>query len=110
MACEGLFILFLLYYSIEEIIEIKKHKIEYFKDFWNIFDIIVILMGIICIVFNLYRTLEVDNLLKGLLSNDNQYANFEVLGYWQEQFNDFVAVAVFFAWIKVNLFFSSGLL
>ncbi|XP_057314432.1 polycystin-2-like isoform X2 [Hydractinia symbiolongicarpus] len=106
MACEGLFILFLLYYSIEEIIEIKKHKIEYFKDFWNIFDIVVILMGIICIVFNLYRTLEVDNLLKGLLSNDNQYANFEVLGYWQEQFNDFVAVAVFFAWIKVFKYIS----
>lgn len=106
MACEGIFVLFLLYYSIEEIIEIHKHKLEYFKDFWNIFDIIVILMGIICIVFNVYRTMEVDKLLKGLLSNDDQYANFDVLGYWQEQFNDFVAIAVFCAWIKVFKYIS----
>ena len=102
MACEGIFVLFLLYYTVEEIIEIKKHKLSYFKDFWNILDLIVILMGIICVVFNLYRTLEVDTLLKGLLKNQDQYANFEVLGFWQQQFNDFVAIAVFVAWIKVS--------
>jgi len=106
MACEGLFILFLLYYSIEEIIEIRKHKMEYFKDFWNIFDIVVILMGIICIIFNLYRTVEVDKLLENLLKNNDQYANFEVLGHWQELYNDFVAVAVFFAWIKIFKYIS----
>lgn len=106
MACEGLFVLFLLYYSIEEMIEIYKHKMEYFKDFWNVFDIIVILMGIVCIVFNVYRTMEVDSLLKGLLSNDDQYANFDVLGHWQEQFNDFVAISVFCAWIKVFKYIS----
>jgi len=63
-------------------------------------------MGIICVVFNIYRTIEVGNLLKGLLDNQNQYANFEVLGFWQQQFNDFVAIAVFFAWIKVFKYIS----
>ena len=104
LACEGIFVLFLLYYSIEEIIEIKKHKLQYFKSFWNILDIVVILMGVVCVVFNLYRTMEVSALLKNLLSNKDQYANFEVLGFWQEQFNSLVAIAVFCAWIKVSCF------
>ena len=102
MACELIFVVYLIYYSIEEIIEIKKHKLNYFKNFWNIFDVIVIGMGIMVVIFNLYRVMEVDRLLTGLLEYDNQYANFETLGHWQETFNDFIAVAVFFAWIKVS--------
>jgi len=106
MACELIFVIYLLYYSIEEAIEIKKHGISYFKDFWNIFDVIVIAMGIICVIFNLYRVMEVGKLLEGLLKEDSQYANFETLGHWQELFNDFIAVAVFFAWIKVFKYIS----
>ena len=30
------------------------------------------------------------------------FPDFEFLGYWQTQFNDIVAIAVFFAWIKVS--------
>ena len=106
LACECIFVLFLLYYSIEEIIEISKHKMEYFKDFWNIVDVLVVLMGIVCVAFNVYRTLEVGNLLKNLLDNQDKYANFDTLGYWQETFNDFIAVAVFVAWIKVFKYIS----
>ena len=101
MACEILFVIYLIYYTIEEMIEIKRHKMEYFKSFWNILDIVVIVMGVVCIVFNLYRTFEVSSLLEGLLGDTNKYANFEVLGYWQQIFNDFIAIAVFVAWIKV---------
>lgn len=101
MACEGLFILFIIYYTIEEILEIKKHKMQYFKSFWNILDVVVILLGYVAILFNLYRSVMVKNLLSSLLDDPNQYANFDNLGFWQTQFNNMVAVAVFFAWIKV---------
>ena len=60
-------------------------------------------MGIIVVIFNVYRVVEVGRLLEGLLKEDLQYANFETLGHWQELFNDFIAVAVFFAWIKVKI-------
>lgn len=103
MACEGIFIVFIIYYTIEEILEIKKHKLKYFKSFWNVLDIIVIFLGYVAIVFNVYRTLTVNDLLQGLLKNNQQYANFDSLGFWQTQFNNMVAVAVFFAWIKVKI-------
>ncbi|XP_074619746.1 polycystin-2-like protein 1 [Acropora palmata] len=106
MACEGIFILFIIYYTIEEILEIKKHRLKYFKSFWNVLDIIVIFLGYVAIVFNLYRTVTVSELLKGLLANNKQYANFDSLGFWQTQFNNMVAIAVFFAWIKVFKYIS----
>ncbi|KXJ23969.1 polycystic kidney disease 2-like 1 protein [Exaiptasia diaphana] len=106
MACEGLFIIFIIYYTIEEILEIKKHKMQYFKSFWNILDVVVIMLGYVAILFNLYRFVVVGELLSSLLENSNQYANFDNLGFWQTQFNNMVAVAVFFAWIKVFKYIS----
>ncbi|EDO47023.1 predicted protein [Nematostella vectensis] len=106
MACEGIFILFIIYYTIEEGLEIKKHKMKYFKSFWNVLDVVVIMLGYVAVVFNLYRTMAVGDLLSSLLEDGSQYANFDSLGFWQTQFNNMVAVAVFFAWIKVFKYIS----
>lgn len=103
MACEALFVFFLLYYSIEEFIEIKKHKFSYFKSFWNVLDVVVILLGVVCIIFNVYRTIQVNNLLKDLLEKPDAFANFAVLGFWQNQYDNLVAIAVFICWIKVSV-------
>lgn len=106
MGCEGIFVLFMIYYTIEECLEIAKHKLKYFKSFWNILDVLVILLGYICILFNLYRSVVVNKLLTGILEDPQQYANFDSLGFWQTQFNNIVAIAVFFAWIKVFKYIS----
>lgn len=77
---------------------------QYFKSFWNILDVVVIMLGYVAVLFNVYRTVVVGSLLTSLLANSNQYANFDSLGFWQTQFNNMVAVAVFFAWIKVCIY------
>ncbi|XP_067122241.1 polycystin-2-like [Centruroides vittatus] len=100
LGCEVLFCFFIIYYIVEELLEIKKNKLSYFKEVWNILDVVVILMSIICIAFSVYRTVMVENLLSGLLVDPELYPDFESLGFWQTQFNNAVALAVFFAWIK----------
>lgn len=69
---------------------------------WNILDILVIVIALVCVAFNVYRTLKVDELLKKLLDKPNQYADFEFLSYGQTQFDNAIAIAVFLAWIKVS--------
>ena len=44
MANEFIFIAFILYYIIEEALEIKKHGIKYLFSVWNILDIIVVVV------------------------------------------------------------------
>lgn len=103
MGCEGLFLLFLLYYTIEEIMEIKIHGLRYFKgSVWNIVDVIVLILGYGCMALNMYRTLEVSRVLKSILQNRDYFSNFSLIGFWQEKFNDFIAVTVFLCWMKVN--------
>ena len=83
-------------------VQIKNLKLSYLKSFWNILDIVVILMATCCIIFNIYRTVEVNNILEKLLANPDQYSNFETLSYWEMVFNSTMAIMVFFAWVKVG--------
>ena len=107
LACECLFALFILYYTIEEGIEISRMKCSYFKSFWNILDILVIILSYICLGFNVYRTLAVSKLLDSLLAEPNEFADFEFLSYWQVGFNSAIAVTVFLAWVKVSIICSA---
>ncbi|XP_077999256.1 polycystin-2-like protein 1 isoform X2 [Glandiceps talaboti] len=106
MACEGIFCLFIAYYVVEEILEIKLNKCSYFKSVWNCLDLLVIGLSMVCIAFNVYRTREVDSMLQDLLEDPNKYADFEYLSFWQTMSNSMLAVLVFFAWIKVFKYIS----
>ncbi|KAK2824027.1 hypothetical protein Q5P01_021202 [Channa striata] len=106
LGCEMVFCLFILYYTVEEVLELRIHKFSYFKSIWNILDIVVILLAIVAIIFNIFRTVEVGNLLGNLLKNPNTYADFEFLAFWQTQYNNMNAVNIFFAWIKIFKYIS----
>jgi polycystin 2 len=106
MACEIIFTFFIIYYLIEEVIEIKKNGCAYFKSVWNILDVIVVGISLVCIAFNVFCAQKVGQLLEDLLGKPDIFPDFEFLGYWQTQFNDIVAVAVFFAWIKIFKYIS----
>jgi hypothetical protein len=42
MACEFIFCFFILYYIVEEVMEIRLNGCSYFASVWNILDIVVI--------------------------------------------------------------------
>ncbi|KAM9726878.1 polycystin-2-like protein 1 [Menidia menidia] len=106
LGCELLFCVFILYYIVEEILELRIHKFSYFNSIWNILDIVVILLAIVAIIFNIFRTIKVDSLLGKLLEQPDIYADFEFLAFWQTQYNNMNAVNLFFAWIKIFKYIS----
>ncbi|XP_075258867.1 polycystin-2-like isoform X2 [Convolutriloba macropyga] len=104
--CEVLFILFIIYYIIEEMLEIQIHKLNYFRGFWNILDIVIIALSMVGIVYSIYRERTVQSKLETLIANSDTYGNFYWLGYLQTQFNNALAVVVFFAWVKLFKYIS----
>ncbi|XP_028278433.1 polycystic kidney disease 2-like 1 protein [Parambassis ranga] len=106
LGCEMVFCVFILYYIVEEILELRIHRFSYFKSIWNILDLVVIMLAIVAIIFNIFRTVKVDKLLSKLLNQPDIYADFEFLAFWQTQYNNMNAVNLFFAWIKVFKYIS----
>ncbi|MGH0140735.1 UNVERIFIED_CONTAM: hypothetical protein FKN15_072083 [Acipenser sinensis] len=106
IGCEMVFCVFILYYTVEEILEIRIHKLSYFSCFWNVLDIVVIMLAIVAIIFNVFRTMKVNALLGKLLKQPDIYADFEFLSFWQMQYNNLNALNLFFAWIKIFKYIS----
>ncbi|XP_039217129.1 polycystin-2 isoform X2 [Crotalus tigris] len=105
-ACELVFCLFIIYYVVEEILEIHIHRLFYFRSLWNCLDILIITLSLAAIGLNIYRISTVNKLVKKLLEDQNSFPNFEPLAYWQTQFNNVAAVTMFFVWIKLFKFIS----
>ncbi|XP_032080091.1 polycystin-2-like isoform X2 [Thamnophis elegans] len=105
-ACEIVFCLFVIYYVVEEILEIHIHRLFYFRNLWNCLDVLIITLSLAAIGLNIYQISTVDKLLKKLLEGQNSFPNFEPLAYWQTQFNNVAAVTMFFVWIKLFKFIS----
>nr|VZI35510.1 unnamed protein product [Spirometra erinaceieuropaei] len=80
---------------------IYKLRCQYFKGFWNIIDIMVILLASLCAGFNICRTYSVNKNLADLLASPDVYPNFERLSYWEMQFTYAVGVLVFLVYIKI---------
>ncbi|XP_034044494.1 polycystin-2 isoform X2 [Thalassophryne amazonica] len=102
--CEVTFCLFVFYYVVEEVLEIRIHRLHYFRSLWNCLDVLIVALSVIAIIMNITRTAMVSNLLKGLLENHNAHPNFEKLANLQVQFNNVAAVIVFFSWVKLFKF------
>ncbi|TPP67598.1 Polycystin-2 [Fasciola gigantica] len=101
MACEILFILFVLYYIVEEFIEIKKNKWRYFLSAWNVLDIVVLTNCMFCIVLATYCTVTANNVIANLTNQMNSHPLFDVLSYWYGHFVRATAMCVFLAVLKV---------
>lgn len=44
--CEVAFSLFVLYYVVEEALEIRIHRLHYFKSLWNCLDVLIVVVGV----------------------------------------------------------------
>ena len=126
MATEFIFILYILYYIVEESLEIKIHGWKYFSNLWNLLDLVVIAVRFLSdfnvltkmfwfvylqislsqIGLNVYNLLKVNSLLKALLAKPFLHADFSPLANSSRQLTILSAVNVFVAWIKVFKYLS----
>ncbi|KAM4585529.1 polycystin-2 isoform 1-T1 [Odontesthes bonariensis] len=102
--CEVAFCLFILYYVVEEVLEIHIYRLHYFKSVWNCLDVVIVVLSVVAVIMNITRTAMARNLLNGLLENYAAHPSFESLANLQVQFNNMAAVIVFFSWVKLFKF------
>ena len=70
MACEFVFYGFVVYYCIEEAIEIRKHSFAYFTYIWNIMDLAVLAVRIYPNHFKTILKYSINQVLLGSSSNN----------------------------------------
>lgn len=129
--CFFLFIIFIVYYTIEEMHEIKTLGfIPYISNtWWNYLDLFTILISIALVFFLFYRKYIITKIfneatMDGEISEYGQVPTsavnggnstvslqietyqFDTLGFWSAQFSNVLAVLSFVAWIKIFKYIS----
>lgn len=124
--CFAFFLFFIIYYTIEELVEIKTLGfVPYFRTSgWNFLDIFTIMVSVMLIFFLFYRKYVINKIFSeathtetndgelGGLQNSSSVAlhietyQFDTLGFWSAQFSNMLAVLSFVAWIKLFKYIS----
>ncbi|XP_049947169.1 polycystic kidney disease 2-like 1 protein [Schistocerca serialis cubense] len=101
MGFEFLFIFFVLFFTMEEVIEMMFFKLQYLFHFWNYIDLVILLLSYISIAYSLHKLVITRGVLEKLIENTTEYSNLEYIALWEKQCNAVAAFLVFFIWIKV---------
>ncbi|KAK3089119.1 hypothetical protein FSP39_001015, partial [Pinctada imbricata] len=101
IACEIIYLLFTLVFTIQLLRGLIREKKEFFREFWNLVDIGICAMSITAIVIYFYRLFETNRLTERFkISHGNEYMKFQYVGYWSELFSYIIGWLVFFASLK----------
>ncbi|CAH8623692.1 unnamed protein product [Schistosoma rodhaini] len=101
LVCEIVYLVFLAYYVIEEILELSVKRWRYFINIWNLMDIAMVVASIICAGFLIYSTIIVSNNMSALINDISSYPNFDYLAYWYSHHIRSMAICVFLGIIKI---------
>lgn len=79
----------------------KKEKFKYFKQFWNLNELVIISFSIISMVMYVMRALFARVAIKTVFESElGEFVNFNTIGLWDEIFNGVSAIIVFCATLK----------
>ena len=85
--CRYLFFVFLIFYVIEEIVEISVLKKQYFKGFFNNVDYVVILMCLAILGHRAVTYFVIQPTLKNVNISASEFIDFTCLAFWSYFFD-----------------------
>ena len=99
-------IIFVIYYIVEEVIEICLFKMKYFTQYWSVLDNLIIIQIVAGAAISLYRSVTINGLVRQAETNTETFTSFETIGYYESIYNDLAAICLFFSWIKLFKYIS----
>uniref|UniRef100_A0A336LV54 CSON005454 protein n=1 Tax=Culicoides sonorensis TaxID=179676 RepID=A0A336LV54_CULSO len=97
---QAFLVVLLLYYTLEELLEMYKFRIKYCTKLWNLIDLSIAAILYVGMAFTIYREVFVGEKLERHVNAPHEFVNFEIFVQRQKQFKNCVGVCLFLAWIK----------
>ena len=94
-------LLFLVFYTIEEVVEMASLGKQYFMGFFNNTDYTVILL---CLVVFAHRTITyfiVEPSLKEVPMISNEFVDFTTIGFWSYFLDSLTGALAFLSWVRI---------
>jgi len=99
--CELIVLIASLLSAIFKIIDFYKHGSKKLKDLWNLLEIIIIVLFLVCTAMYIIRWLMINKALGKFDENKHMFVNFSHIALWDEIFNFFLASVIFLTTLKL---------
>ncbi|KAI8494931.1 hypothetical protein Bbelb_275360 [Branchiostoma belcheri] len=86
IAAQVLWVIFIVYFTIREIGNIRKQRKEYFKSFWNWVEIVIILMSFLSLAMYGYRVMGAGAAMEAFQQNPRKFVSFQRLATMDEMY------------------------
>ncbi|XP_066292394.1 polycystin family receptor for egg jelly-like isoform X1 [Branchiostoma lanceolatum] len=86
IAAQILWVIFIVYFTIREIGNIRKQKKEYFKSFWNWVEMVIILMSFVSLAMYAYRVMGAGAAMEAFQQNPRKFVSFQRLATMDEMY------------------------
>ena len=85
IACQLIYVAFILFFIIKEIRKVIKEPRSYLKEPWNYIELFIISLSLGGLAIYFYRLIQARALTKAFKeTNGNAYMKFQYVGYWNE--------------------------
>uniref|UniRef100_A0A1B6L2A3 Uncharacterized protein n=1 Tax=Graphocephala atropunctata TaxID=36148 RepID=A0A1B6L2A3_9HEMI len=101
LAFTGIFGLFVLMYTVEEIYEIIYFKWYYLSSFWNFLDLVILIFSYITLGYFAYSFTVAEDEVPNLIKIEDEHACFDKVNNARNNYVTYLAILFFFAAIKV---------
>ncbi|XP_022101807.1 uncharacterized protein LOC110985237 [Acanthaster planci] len=99
--CEAIFFVFIICMTIKEIFLIRKEGRKYFKLFWNLNELAIIVFSIVTMVVYFFRLFVTNSLLDAFARRHNESRiNLQYVAYWNELIRYMLGLLVFLSTLK----------
>ena len=83
-------------------IEIFRRRCHFFKDAWNIFDLVIVSLTVIAIAMYIARMIFADMTISEFQKNKYKTVNFAHIAVWDETLMVFIATLVALTTVRLN--------
>nr|XP_014103209.1 polycystic kidney disease 2-like 1 protein [Bactrocera oleae] len=102
-----IFYIMAMYYFVGEILECRRRGYKkYLKNFWNIVDLVILLLVILSFSYNIFHPIYLHYYLKHATALPMEYHSLDVICWLNSHYMNLVAVLAFLVWIKIFQFFT----
>ncbi|XP_064637018.1 polycystin-1-like protein 2 [Lineus longissimus] len=101
LIAEIIFAIFVIYYFFRESNHIRKQRLKYFKDFWNLMEFATLTGAVTCVAMYIMKKILGSVAMDALKeSGSSDFVNFQAIALWDELYGSLQSSLVFIATIK----------
>nr|KAG5713885.1 hypothetical protein BaRGS_024512 [Batillaria attramentaria] len=99
--CELISVIVVIVFTVKVVISLKKMKCKFFRDFWKVLDLGVVLFAYVALAFYIVKTLAVDETMELWRLDPKVYIDFYLTVLWDDIYGFILAGLVFVVTIRL---------